>query len=271
MSLYWASDFSYNYFKKILQATKSKFELCRFREAPQTIERLKTETVGARPRLFLRHDVDVSLKRATTMASIEKDLGIRATYMVMTDSLLYSLEDPSSRDKLKEIQSMDHEIGLHIETNKHESEKERVTEINSACERLKNIIGNRVSSFAYHAPGDAAQDKQLYTEPLKMPDGYGGYRVNAYARELTGYQDDSRKTPLKDYLADSHGRWREAPLETLKNYDRKLLQLLIHPIWWGHEHMQAKERLKTFVLEETGAVKLRDKIIETVSVEFDLC
>jgi hypothetical protein len=188
--------------------------------------------------------------------------------MVMTDSLLYSLEKAASRDMLKEVLSMGHEIGLHIKTDRRES-KEREAEINSACEKLESIIGNHVSSFAYHAPGDVVQNKQLYTEPLEIPDGHNGYRVNAYAKELTGYQDDSRENPLKYYRADSHGRWPEPPLETLENYDKKLLHLLIHPIWWGYEHMQAKERLKTFVLEETEAASIRNKIIETINVEFD--
>ena len=60
-------------------------------------------------------------------------------------------------------------------------------------------------------------------------------KVNAYSRELMSW-----------YLSDSAGNWREGePLPLLSNPDRPLLQLLIHPFWWGEEHMSAGDRLQT--------------------------
>jgi hypothetical protein len=248
MSLNWASDFSYSYFKRILQTGKSKFELHQFREAPQTIERFKTQAVGGRPLLFLRHDVDVSLKRAMIMANIEKDLGIGATYMVMTESSLYRVEDDTSFGLLRKIIDMGHEIGLHINPRTHKPHSLEA-KIDSGCRKLENVTGAPVKTVSFHRPRKKDQHG-----PLMI-----GNRVNAYAKELQ-----------RSYLSDSGGRWRDGePLPELLRFHEPLLQLLIHPIWWGYEHMQAKERLKTFVIEETGGSELRDKIIEMIGVEFD--
>lgn len=61
-------------------------------------------------------------------------------------------------------------------------------------------------------------------------------KVNAYSRELMSW-----------YLSDSAGNWREGePLPLLSNPDRPLLQLLIHPFWWGEEHMSAGDGLQTY-------------------------
>jgi len=66
-------------------------------------------------------------------------------------------------------------------------------------------------------------------------------RVNAYAKELMIW-----------YLSDSKGYWREGePLPKLFRPSKPLLQLLIHPIWWGDEHMLPEDRLQEFFDAET--------------------
>ena len=61
-------------------------------------------------------------------------------------------------------------------------------------------------------------------------------RVNAYSRELMAW-----------YLSDSKGNWREGePLPKLLKPDKYLLQLLIHPIWWGDEHILPEDRLQAY-------------------------
>ena len=94
MSTAWSSDFSYNYFKKILQAVKSNFELYLFSGAPKIINAID------RPKIILRHDVDIDLAKALKMAEIEEKFGVRATYMVMVNSPLYDIKDKLSQSIL---------------------------------------------------------------------------------------------------------------------------------------------------------------------------
>lgn len=230
MSSRWSSDFSYGYFKRILQAVKSNFELRLLSEAPRILN-----TIG-QPKLILRHDVDVSLKGALRMAEIENEFGICCTYMVMINSPLYCVEDKPSGGILRELINMGHEVGLHfnIDDDKSNSSCKISTvevKIHSACKRLENITGLSVLSISFHRP-----IPQFLRGPLVACG-----RVNAYSQELMAW-----------YLSDSKGCWREGePLPKLLRPDKPLLQLLIHPIWWGDEHMLPEDRLQEFFDTET--------------------
>lgn len=254
MNLCGTSDFSYDHFRSILRTIKSNFESHLLSEVPQIMGEFD------KSKLILRHDIDVSLKKALAMAQIEKDFGIRTNYMVMTESWLYNTGGNFSRDILQKIMNMEHEIGLHISPSTRESITLEA-KINSACKELEKVIGQRVKAFSYHRPREKDRGG-----PLKISN-----RVNAYASELW---DKSEKMG-KRYLSDSGGRWKYGePLPWLKESDVPLRQLLIHPIWWGNASVSREERLRAFVSEETNGKPLdcrecfRRKVICTIGVEF---
>lgn len=227
MSVEWRSDFSFDYFRKILHAIKFNFENHLISEALQALRH-----DGKRPKLFLRHDVDLDLNKALEVAMIENEHGVRATYMVMVNSALYRVEETASRSILRRLISMGHEVALHFdfdsseERNDHPELSSIEPRIHSACGRLESTIEAEVQSISFHRPVP-----QLLRGPLIVAG-----RVNAYSKELMAW-----------YLSDSKGTWREGePLPRLQNPDQPLLQLLIHPIWWGNEHMPAQDRLQAF-------------------------
>jgi hypothetical protein len=232
MSLKWQFDFSYGYFKRILQVIKSNFTLAVVPEAPKFLNNIE---VG-KPKLILRHDIDVSLKRGLRTAEIENEFGVPATYMVMTNSSLYCIKDQTSRDILRQLINLGHEVGLHFDLDEEERNKTyKVSfveaKIHSAYEELENIIGLQVRSISFHRPVP-----QIFVGPLMI-----GGRVNAYAKELMAW-----------YLSDSKGYWREGePLPKLVHANKPLLQMLVHPIWWGNEHMLPEDRLQEFFDTET--------------------
>jgi hypothetical protein len=232
MNLKWQFDFSYGYFRRILQAIKSNFQLAVVTEAPEFLNNIE---VG-KPKLILRHDIDVSLKRGLRTAEIENEFGVPSTYMVMINSPLYCIKDQTSRDILRQLIHLGHEVGLHFDLDEEERNKNykvsfMEAKIHSACEALENIIGLPVRSISFHRP-----IPPFFGGPLMI-----GGRVNAYAKELMTW-----------YLSDSKGYWREGePLTKLIGASKPLLQLLIHPIWWGNEHMLPEDRLQEFFNTET--------------------
>jgi hypothetical protein len=219
----WSENFTYAYFRKICQVTKSNFEIYRVFEAALALNSSKT------PKLILRHDVDVSLERALPMAAIEHDYKIASTYLVNPNCQFYDLQDPVSRRILQELLSMGHEVGLHFDHPCREQGKflsyER--EIHLAKGKLAAIIGRPVLSFSTHRP----QYQPLYSQLMVQG------MVNSYAPKL-----------MQWYLSDSLGRWREGePLPKLRQPANPLLQLLIHPIWWGEVHLSAVDRKNELV------------------------
>ena len=71
--------------------------------------------------VFVRHDIDVDIDTAIKMAKIEEEHGIRSTYFalcnpdVAINGMYFEGEDniAESLEKLKQIQDMGHEIGIH--------------------------------------------------------------------------------------------------------------------------------------------------------------
>jgi hypothetical protein len=191
----------------------------------------------------LRHDIDISLAKACKMAEVETECGLRATYMVMTNGLLYSLSDAASREMLHLLIAMGHEVALHIDIAALERKGDGKvtaieTQIDTACKQLEDVLGLSVQSISFHRPG--SYDDGLLSHFVRGPLFVAG-RVNAYAADLMGW-----------YLSDSKGTWRDGePLPKLLNPAKPLLQLLIHPIWWGDEHMAPEDRLEAFFLAQT--------------------
>jgi hypothetical protein len=230
MSQGWACNFSYGYFMRILRAIRSNFEAHMVAEGPEVLQ------VSGKPKLILRHDIDVSLKSALKMADIENEFGIRATYMLIPNSLLYRLNDQASRDILRQLICMGHEVALHFEVDDAEQNSEYEisvpdAKIDAACKQIEEITNLPVQSISFHRPLP-----QFLHGPLFISG-----RVNAYAQKLMDW-----------YISDSKGNWRAGePLPKLLKPDKPLLQLLIHPIWWGEEHMSPEDRLQEFFNTET--------------------
>lgn len=225
MSSGWQSDFSYDYYKQLLIKGKSNFEIYPVCKAPKLINDC------GRPKLILRHDIDICLIKALKLATIEYEFGIQSTYMVIIDSPLYSIEDTNSLDIILKLINMGHEVGLHF--NPDENERIDYSDNNLsedkmllACNKLEETVGQPVLSISFHRP-----TPQFLRGPLLIYN-----MVNAYSKEL-----------MKWYLSDSKGQWREGPpLPRLLMPEKNLLQLLVHPIWWGEEHMLPEERLQEF-------------------------
>jgi hypothetical protein len=232
------NDFTFEYLKRAFEIVKDKFAL-----------RLLGTGLGStngRPQLYLRHDVDVSVKRALMMAEFEADCGVMATYMFIPNSRLYDLR--GCRDTLRRLNLLGHEVALHFDVDGRGREmganiQDVHDEIEEDCRKISEITGDPVRSVSFHRP---------------MPQFIGGDptvcgRINAYAAALMGC-----------YISDSKGQWRSGdPVQLLHATAEPVVQLLIHPIWYGTNHMDPQQRLEEFFLSET-----RD-LIRTERSRFD--
>ncbi len=145
-------------------------------------------------RLFLRHDVDLSLDAAVSMARVEAEMGIATTYLLMTESIFYNLASPEGRETIDELHSLDHRVGLHA-----------VYPNAVLDDRFEPIV-------AWHNP-----------EPEYMTDPIPGV-INVM---------EERYFSPHTYRSDSNQTWRVGdPREELRTGAFPWLQLLIHPEIW---------------------------------------
>ncbi|HLI69529.1 MAG TPA: hypothetical protein VKV19_07200 [Ktedonobacteraceae bacterium] len=218
-------DFSYTSFRRLLYAARSHFSIHRLSEAPNVLPNVGT------PILFLRHDIKLSLNKGLRMAEIEHEHNLSATYLVRPDSPLYSLNGRQARIFLLELVQMGHEVGLHFdlahETGQSPSYLRLIeAEIRAACERIEQITCRPVRSLSLQRPIPLLFGGHLLVNGL----------VNADAGELRRW-----------CISDSGGSWRNGnPISQMAQPGGPVLQMILHPIWWGDEDAPAPERLQEF-------------------------
>lgn len=186
-----------------------------------------------------RHDIDLSVHRAYSLAKIEKSLNIKATYFLLLGSNFYNIFNVEIKNLIFKIKSLGHEFGLHFDftqyniSNKKELEKYLTFEKNI----LENFFQIKIKVFSYHSPS-----KKI----LKFDNFYYAKMINTYAKSI--------QKNIK-YCSDSDGYWRHKRLENFldKNYDK--IHVLTHPGWWQKRSMPPFSRVKRCINGRSQDVK----------------
>lgn len=228
--------FTFDHYRDMLDRATEIFEVSTFSEQPD----------GTR-RLYLRHDIDVSVENAVEMAKLEADCSVESTYFVALNSPYYNLFNDTQVNRLCEIAELGHTIGLHVdERGAYIDGFDSVSDaLRSVYELLSEVVPiERVISF--HMPSQYDFNR---TETV-------GEFVNAYSKTFTDGE-------TVKYLSDSNRRWREGCFcQHLEDPEHQSYQVLLHPIWW-HENQLSNEELyeKLQVTSQKGLkVNLQDDI-----------
>ena len=200
---------------------------------------LLPELQAGQRHLFLRHDVDLCLKRALAIAEIEAAEGARATYYVLVSTAAYNPGAAESRRTLGRLVELGHSVGLHFDGTAY-SDRSQELEAHAAkeCEILELLSGAPVTSISFHRPA-----KSL----LGLESTFAG-RPHSYQPRFTvdiGYVSDS-----------SGGFFHGHPLDHPAVRAGRALQLLTHPIWWASDSPRtADEQLEEWQNERTATLK----------------
>jgi hypothetical protein len=167
---------------------------------------------GAEPRpgdLFLRHDVDLSLAAAVEMAEAEADAGVRATYLLMTESVFYNLASEEGAAAISRLRELGHPVGLH------------------AVHPNVELDGRFDPVVSWHNP-----------RPEYMSDEIPG-AANAYS---------PRYFAPETYRSDSNQHWRAGcPHQELRAGAFPWLQILVHPEIWVYEGATMGETMRAML------------------------
>ena len=165
--------------------------------------------------LFLRHDVDLSIEAAVTLAELEAGEDVRSTYFLMTQSVFYNLASPQGEAAIERLRALGHAVGLHAVWPRAELD-----------ERFDPVV-------AWHNP-----DPQYMSDPVDGAD-------NVMA---------SRFFSLDHYRSDSNQQWRSGcPHESLARGEFEWLQLLTHPEIWVYEGATMRESMDSMLAAERDA------------------
>jgi hypothetical protein len=179
--------------------TGCSFDLAHYRELLEAglAGGYRFTTLGEPPApgdLLLRHDVDLSLDAALTMAGVEAELGVRTTYLLMAESVFYNLASSEGGAAIARLRELGHAVGLHAV--------------------YPNVVRDpRLDAvMSWHNPRE-----QYMSDPV---DGL----VNAYAEPWF---------VREHYRSDSNQHWRRGcPHDELRAGSFEWLQVLVHPEIW---------------------------------------
>jgi len=165
--------------------------------------------------LILRHDIDLDLYKAEVMSNIEKEFGIVSTYFIMVSSPFYNIFEDKNIIHIKNIIKNNHKIGLHYDV---EGAGLNENIFKNQLTSLSEMIDMPIDIISFHRPS-----KNLINDKNKFF-GYNHTYMPKYMKEIL-------------YISDSRGEWRYGnPLLSHSFNEKKCIQLLIHPIWWIHDH-----------------------------------
>ena len=175
--------FELEHYAEILEAAKAGgYRFAPFAESPE------------RGDLFLRHDVDLSLEAALSMAELETEHEARATYFLMTESVFYNLASSEGVAAVARLGELGHWVGLHAVYPHAELD-----------DRFEAVIAWHNPSAEYMSEGIPGV-VNVYSEPWFAP---------------------------ATYRSDSNQHWRAGcPHEELRAGGFPWLQLLVHPEIW---------------------------------------
>ena len=194
-------SFDLQHYREILEAAQAGgYRFTAFGDGPE------------RGDLFLRHDIDLSLDAAVTMAVLEAEMGIQTTYLLMTESVFYNLASKEGAAAIDRLRELGHRVGLHA-----------VYPSVALDDRFEPVI-------SWHNPG-----------PEYMSEEIPG-AINVYGERYFSPQT---------YRSDSNQRWRSGcPHEELRVGSFPWLQILIHPEIWVYPGATMSQTMRAMVEAE---------------------
>lgn len=179
--------------------------------------------------VILRHDIDRSPRFALPLAETEAEHQAASTWFVRLSSSMYNALSQTSRNDLRSLQAMGHEIGLHFDEAAYTAEDGTMEElIRREADILANVLGSPVSTVSMHRPA-----QHILNGDMDIPG-----MVNAYSKVF--FQDFK-------YLSDSRRRWREPVEEVIASGMYPRLNVLTHAFWYRDREETIEDTVRRFI------------------------
>lgn len=209
--MYNFKDFTEEHYKKLLSLAKDKYVFI-------TYDQYNDKSIENK--ILWRHDIDFSPNRALALAKIENTFNVKATYFLHLHSEFYNLLEKDILEKVYDILSLGHEIGLHFDPGcfklKNNNDSYFQAYLKMEIDLLEKIFETKVKVFSFHNPttGNYIDIKQEKICGI----------INAYSSYLSANFE---------YCSDSNGYWRFKRLyDVITKSKSKRLHILTHPVWW---------------------------------------
>jgi hypothetical protein len=211
------SDFTEEHYRELLRLAKGQYRFVGF-----------TDTARDERSILWRHDIDFSPQRAGALARIEAEEGVQATYFVLLHSEFYNALEREVVQRITEIASLGHAIGLHFDPQFYGQGKELEAMLQMERRLLETTFAVPIEAFSWH---NTFRGNWIESVAASSVAGM----VNAYSSEIRN---------RFSYVSDSHGVWRFRRLhDVLADAEDSHVHVLTHPEWWVPDAMPPRKRV----------------------------
>lgn len=203
--------FSYDGYEYLLSKISSSGFQCIGFEAARNLNPIPpTERI-----LLLRHDIDADMVKALEMAKIEFRLGLKSTYFLMLRSPIYNLLSRNNSKIVAQIIELGHEIGIHFDANYND--KNILTTELLAIEKstIERLFCTKITAVSLHQPTTESIEA---LKDIELTNTYSKLHLDSF-----------------HYVSDSNMLPKKSIFKLLDDFNKKRIQLLIHPMWWMKE------------------------------------
>lgn len=191
---------------------------------------LYPESETVKKSVIIRHDVDFTIEKALEMARLEHDLAVKSTYFILLSTNFYNVFSKESFEKIKQLQSLGHEIGLHFDEKRYDIKtiQDMQKHVEMEAEVLGKLINTDIKVVSMHRPSKRVLENDIQFHQL----------INSYSPKYF----KSMK-----YVSDSRMNWREDPVETIESGKYEKLHILTHPFWYSTKPETMEVKLMKFL------------------------
>jgi hypothetical protein len=189
----------------------------------------------------MRHDIDFDLGVAGSLAEVEREEGIQATYFFLLRTNHYNVLSKEGTATVRRILSGCHHLALHFDCASY-AENASEGELAEACRKeaalLGEWFGSKVEIVSYHRPSPLVlTGNPALSAPL--PHTY----TSRFMKEMK-------------YCSDSRGEWRHGdPRSSVEFAQREPMHILVHPVWWNSDVCRAEETVARWLNRQIGLLE----------------
>ncbi|MBQ7557369.1 MAG: hypothetical protein IJT00_04830 [Lachnospiraceae bacterium] len=223
--------FSYDDYRKMLEAIKETGLACSYREA------LTRDSW-----IIMRHDVEFSVERAWELSKVERSMDFTSYFFFQWTNNSYNILSRRNMDMVKDMHERGERIGLHFALNGLTDIETIRKQIIKEAGILSEMFGFKVDAFSIHRPSPDVLKANLHFDSL----------INAYQDDFFTFTENAKPDsvlPVK-YLSDANHIWRYGypDRETLNSH--KKIQILIHPFSWTRKGYDNYDNYRSLVREK---------------------
>lgn len=169
-------------------------------------------------RIYLRHDVDYSLRMAVELAEINRSVGVQGTFCLLLRSQIYNLLSPWGLEQVRTIRALGQRVAFHYVAPAvlPAGDADLAALIRADFEIVRHHVPDIEPAFSWHNPTAETMNRGLR---LNVP-GLANLSSAEFTQQISYYSDSNLRHAVADFE------------KLLRGKENRAMHWLLHPLNW---------------------------------------